>query len=686
MIRTIFLIAITLLTTLKTYAEPPKPFGAVPTERQMVWHEMQYHAFIHFGPNTFTDIEWGHGNEDPQVFNPTELDCRQWVRVIKEAGMKGVVITAKHHDGFCLWPSDYSTHTVRESAWKDGKGDILQELSEACKEYGIKFGIYVSPWDRNHPAYGTDDYNDVYVNTLTEVLTNYGDVYYSFFDGANGEGPNGKKQTYDWPRIHETVRTLQPMAVMFSDGGPDVRWPGTESGYGDETNWSTIREGAFYPGIGGVNDQLLRGHEDGDTWLPTEFDTSIRPGWFYHADQDDRVKSVNKLIDTWYHSVGMNGNLLLNLPPDQRGLIHENDIKALQGLKQYLDVAFSNDLAKNAKAQAMHIREESSEYAPANAIDGDYDTYWTTNDDVKASSLLIDFGEETEINVVRLQEYVPLGQRVEEFSIQVMTDDGFENVAEGKTIGYNRLVKFEPVKTNAVSIMIKAKACPVIANVEVYKVPEMLGTPEISRNREGLVSINSDSPDPDYFYTLDGSEPTTQSMKYKEPFSLTNPATVKVKAFVDDHSKSSETVMAEFDIPPAKWSMEVPARNRRINWVIDGNPNTAWQSNPEQTEFPYDVIVNLGETVNLKGFTYLPSQRGNHESNIYKYSVSTSSDGESWNTVLENQEFSNIGNNPVLQKVMFENSVDAQYLKLTCLSTVSSTNQLNIAEIGVISK
>ena len=304
------LLIIILMISCTPKSDPP-PYGAVPTERQMIWHNMKYHGFIHFGPNTFTDIEWGHGDESPDIFNPIELNCRQWVKVIKDAGMEGAVITAKHHDGFCLWPSEYSTHTVRESQWRDGKGDVLKELSEACKEFGIKFGIYVSPWDRNHPTYFTDVYNTVFKKMLEEVLTNYGEVYYVFFDGAFSVGPDGKRQEYDWEGFNAVVRRCQPEAVIFSDGGPDVRWIGNERGYAAATNWCTVKKGVFYPGIGGVNDQLLTGHEDGELWLPSEVNTSIRPGWFYHKEEDGKVKSLSRLIDNWYHSVGMNGNFLI---------------------------------------------------------------------------------------------------------------------------------------------------------------------------------------------------------------------------------------------------------------------------------------------------------------------------------------------------------------------------------------
>ncbi|MFC2157290.1 alpha-L-fucosidase [Acidobacteriota bacterium] len=450
----------------------PLPFGAVPSDRQLIWHDMKYHAFIHFGPNTFTDIEWGYGDESPDVFNPTDLDCRQWARVIKDAGMEGILITAKHHDGFCLWPSLYSTHTVRESRWQEGKGDVLKELSEACREFNLKFGIYLSPWDRNHPTYFTESYNEVFKKMLEEVLTQYGEVYYVFFDGAFSVGPDGKRQEYDWEGFIEVVRRNQPDAVIFSDSGPDVRWIGNERGYAAETNWCTVRKNAFYPGIGGVNDQLQTGHEDGELWLPAEVNTSIRPGWFYHQTEDDKVKPLSRLIDNWFHSVGMNGNFLLNLPPDTRGHIHENDIQRLKELRDYLDKSFALNLADKAKIKATNTR--AGRYSARKTIDSDPDTYWATDKNILDASIEIDFGELIELNTVFIQEYIPLGQRAKSFSVDAFINGKFMEVTTGTTIGNRRIVKFDSVTTRKLKINLTARASLLISNIEVYHVNEYL--------------------------------------------------------------------------------------------------------------------------------------------------------------------------------------------------------------------
>jgi alpha-L-fucosidase len=313
---------------------------------------MRYYAFIHFGPNTFTNREWGEGREDPKVFRPTALDCRQWCRTIKAAGMTGVILTAKHHDGFCLWPSNLSTHTVREAGFSR---DILRELADACREYELKLGIYLSPWDRNHPSYGTEQYNDVFVGMLREVLTNYGDIFEVWFDGANGEGPNGKRQTYDWPRFIQTVRNLQPNAVIFSDAGPDIRWVGNEQGIAAETHWYGLNRDRYVPGTP-FHQELAEGHRFGTHYVPAECDVSIRPGWFYHPEQDDQVKSAATLFDLYEKSVGRGANLLLNLPVDRRGLIPERDAAVLHDTARMIQSTYGAKPA--SRGDRLVLRED----------------------------------------------------------------------------------------------------------------------------------------------------------------------------------------------------------------------------------------------------------------------------------------------------------------------------------------
>ena len=465
--------AILSLTSCST-PEPPSPYGAIPTKDQIEWQKLEYYMFIHFGPNTFTDVEWGDGKEDPKVFHPARLDCRQWAATAKAAGMKAIIITAKHHDGFCLFPSKYSTHTVRESAWKDGKGDVLKELSEACKEYGLKFGVYLSPWDRNHPTYGAPEYNQVFANTLDEVLSNYGEIFEMWFDGANGEGPNGKKQEYDWELFHKTVHRHQPQAIIsiIHSKVNGCRWIGNEKGVAGETNWSTIHHGD------GSADPLNEGEQNGKDWVPGEVDVSIRPGWFYSASTNDRVKSLTKLLDIYYTSVGRNSNLLLNVPPDNRGLIHPNDSTRLLELRRTLDETFAVNLAQNAKVTASHTRGQSSKYSVKNLVDESFDTCWATDDDQLSATIEINFGKAQTFNRLMLREYIPLGQRVKSFSVEYWNGATWQPVGgddRKTTIGYKRILRFPTITAQKLRINIKESlACPVLNGIGVYKAPEIL--------------------------------------------------------------------------------------------------------------------------------------------------------------------------------------------------------------------
>ncbi len=454
----------------------------VPSPRQLAWQHLEFYAFTHFTVNTFTDKEWGYGDESPKVFNPSDLDCGQWARVIKAAGMKGIIVTAKHHDGFCLWPSKYTEHSVKNSPWKDGKGDVLKDLSEACKAEGLKFGVYLSPWDRNSALYGTPEYITYYRNQLKEILSNYGPVFEVWFDGANGGtgyyGGAREKRTidrktyYDWPDTRKIVRELQPNAVMFSDAGPDVRWVGNERGIAGETNWSMINKDEFAPGVA-KTDVLNHGLENGRDWVPAECDVSIRPGWFYHKSQDNKVKSVNQLVDIYMKSIGRNGSFLLNVPPDRTGRINEHDVQRLKEFRKALDEIFARNLAAGKRVSADSWRGKSDTYAPANLTDGKEDTYWCTDDDVKQGVLTIDLDKRQEVNLVLLQEYIPLGQRVKKFRVEVLADGNWQEVASGTTIGYKRILHFTPVRTDKIRITIEdARACPLINNVEIYKAPE----------------------------------------------------------------------------------------------------------------------------------------------------------------------------------------------------------------------
>lgn len=458
---------------------PPDPLLPVPSEAQLRWHEMELNAFIHFTTNTFTDREWGLGNESPAVFNPTEMDADQWVTVLKDAGFKGVILTCKHHDGFCLWPSEYSEHTVENSPYKNGQGDVVREVADACRRHGLKFGVYLSPWDRNHPGYGRPEYITYYRDQLKELFTRYGDIFEMWFDGANGGdgyygGSNEVRRIdgatyYDWPGTLEMVRSMQPEVIFFSDAGPGVRWCGNEQGIGGETNWNTITPDTLFAGKPGIGELLNQGSEKGTHWIPAEVNTSIRPGWFYHQSEDSLVKSPEKLFDIYLTSVGRGSTLLLNVPPDRRGLIHEQDVASLRGWRALLDSVFRTNHAQNAPVTASSYRGHSPAYDGSKVTDGNKDTYWTVDDDQKTGTLEIDMGEAKTVRYVVLQEPIALGQRVKQFSVDAWKDDSWMPVASGTTVGYKRILQVDPIETSRLRITIEdARACPLISNVEIY--------------------------------------------------------------------------------------------------------------------------------------------------------------------------------------------------------------------------
>ncbi len=457
----------------------PAPVFPVPTERQLAWHEMEQYAFIHFTTNTFTGKEWGFGDESEEVFNPSAIDVNQWVKVIKAAGLKAIVLTCKHHDGFCLWPSKYTEHSVKNSKWKGGNGNVVKEVADACHKNGLKFGVYLSPWDRNRTDYGSPSYVEYYRNQLKELFTAYGPVFEMWFDGANGGdgyygGAREKRKInaasyYDWPATQNMVRKMEPNIIFFSDAGPDIRWCGNEGGHAGETNWSTISTDSIYAGKSGIENLLNSGQEEGKNYVPAEVDVSIRPGWFYHSEEDTKVKTPEKLFEIYLASVGRGSNLILNIPPDRRGILHENDVKALLGWRKLINEAFKTNLASNAKVQADSYRGNSKQFAAINVTDGNKESYWTTNDNVTTGNLIIDLGSVKQIKYVTLQEYIKLGQRVKNFTISVWKNNRWEEVSKGSTIGYKRIVRLEPTKCEKVRVQITAsKASPLISNIEIY--------------------------------------------------------------------------------------------------------------------------------------------------------------------------------------------------------------------------
>ena len=461
-----------------------KAANVVPSQRQYDWQKQELTAFLHFGVNTYTNREWGDGTEDPSIFNPSRLDAEQWVKTLKDAGFKCAILTCKHHDGFCLWPSAYTEHSVKHSPWKEGKGDVVRMVSDACHKYGISFGVYLSPWDRNSKLYGTEEYNEYFVNQLRELLTNYGEVNEVWFDGACGEGPNGKKQTYDFVKWYKVIRDLQPKAVI-AVMGPDVRWVGTETGRGRATEWSVVPNDNLDQQAIADNSQKemitvpqgdMTGQDLGSrakiqkakalVWYPAEIDVSIRPGWFYHESEDSKVKTANELMDIYFTSVGMNGVLLLNIPPNTDGLLSDADVKNLSEFKKlHLETFGTNLLA------AASVKANTKGVNPKALLDNDYDT--STEADVTGRAFECTFKTKKAIttNVLSIQEDIRKGQRVEEFIFEYKNAQGkWQKATEGTTIGYKRLIKFDTITSKEFRLkIVSARKKSYISEFGLYK-------------------------------------------------------------------------------------------------------------------------------------------------------------------------------------------------------------------------
>ena len=478
-LKTIFPLSIILLLNAckTTKIAIPSPVFPIPSANQLAWHELETYAFIHFTTNTFTGKEWGFGDESPSLVDPNEMNVDQWVKTIKDAGLKAVILTCKHHDGFVLWPSKFTYHSIASSPYKNGKGDIVKEVSEACKKYNLKFGIYLSPWDRNRADYGSASYLEYYRSQLKELFAAYGPIFEMWFDGANGGdgyyGGNIEKRKidgksyYNWPKTISMVRDLEPKILFFSDAGPDIRWVGNEKGLAGRTNWNSINKDTLFAGKASIEELLNSGNEYGKDWVPAEVDVSIRPGWFYHKEEDNKVKSAEKLFEIYLTSVGRGSNLLLNIPPDRRGLIHENDVKSLLDWRKMLEDKFKKNLALDAKVDVSSNFNKNLK--SQNIIDGNTKTFWASSIKDKNATIELDLKKVQTINFIEIQEFIALGQRVQSFTIEVWKDENWMEIASETTIGYKRILKINPLNTQKIRIKIKeTKAEVVISEVKVW--------------------------------------------------------------------------------------------------------------------------------------------------------------------------------------------------------------------------
>ncbi|QHS56900.1 alpha-L-fucosidase [Mucilaginibacter sp. 14171R-50] len=484
-----YLTLLLLLFSSLTFAQQaPKPYGPLPTLGQLNWQETGMYCIIHWGVDTYTDKEWGYGDESPGLINPSNFSAMQIVGAAKAGGFKGIVVVAKHHDGFCLWPTKTTEHNISKSPYKNGKGDILREYREACDKLGMKMGVYCSPWDRNSALYGKPEYvTQIYREQLKELYSNYGPLFISWHDGANGgDGYYGgareerkidRSVYYGWDETWGITRKMQPNAVIFGDVGPDVRWVGNERGQAGETSWATYTphapDAGKKPGNGYVKDyEGTEGHRDGKYWMPAECDVSLRPGWFYHQRQDDSVKTPGALLRLYYQSVGRGAALDLGLSPDRTGQLSANDVASLKAFGDILKRTFAVNLAKGATPTASNTRgRNQAKFGPANLLDADRYTYWSTDDKVHTPQLILDMHQPQTFNVIRLRENIKLGQRIEEAAIDAWQNGRWKEVAKATSIGGNRLIKLDnDVTTSKVRLrVIKSPVCIALSDFGLYK-------------------------------------------------------------------------------------------------------------------------------------------------------------------------------------------------------------------------
>jgi len=612
----------------KARAGAPAPYGAVPSARQWRWHQREQYAFVHFAMNTFTDKEWGYGDEDPKMFNPSDFSADQIVAAAKAGNLKGIILTAKHHDGFCLWPTRLTEHCIRNSPYKDGKGDIVREMSDACKRGGIAFGIYLSPWDRNRADYGTPAYIDYYRKQVVELCTGYGELFEFWFDGANGGDGyyGGARETrqidapkyYNWPSIIALVHQYQPMACTFDPLGADIRWVGNEDGIAGDPCWPTMPD---HPYVQSEGNSGVRG---GALWWPAETNTSIRPGWFYHADEDSKVRSPENLVGYFDTSVARGTNMNLNLPPDRRGRIPDQDVKILKSFGDAIRASFATDLAQGSVASASHVRGKGFE--AARVLDGDRDTYWSAPDGVTTPSLTLDLPPGRSFDLIRIREYLPLGVRVTRFAVDAEVNGQWQQLAEHECISAQRIIRLPaPITAKRVRLrIVDAPVCPAISEVSLFR----------------------------------------------------SVAPVPVPAIVS----SDPTVLATTD-----WTI-VSASAPGAEKLLDNDAKTIWIQPAPTLGKAASVTVDMGQVRDVAGFSLTPSRQVMVDAAPPRgYVAETSVDGKSW-TPAGSGEFSNIAYALSTQRLPFTSVRPVRYLRLSFAEMSKPAANLAIAGIGAFTK
>ncbi|MCF7957227.1 MAG: alpha-L-fucosidase [Phycisphaerae bacterium] len=673
----------------------PEPYGVVPTAHQLTWHEMEYYGLIHYGLNTYTGQEWGYGDVSPDVFKPTDLNTDQWARAARAGGMAGLILVAKHHDGFCLWPSKTTEYTIAATSWKDGKGDVLGDLSRSCKKYGLKLGVYISPWDRNHAEYGRDQYIKDYHEQWREVLTHYGPVFEVWFDGANGgTGYYGgarqrrsiSKDYYQFDKVFKLIKSLQPQAVFFNGSDVDgVRWVGNETGVAGETNWSTFN-------LNETSDQKIRptGIKGGKFWLPAEADTTILypKKWFYR--KNSRPRTLKQFTDLYYTTIGRNASFNLGLSPGPDGRIPERDVQAMLAQKKQLDRELAVNLVRGVTIVASEFRESAPAYSPGQCIDGTTKTYWATSDGINEASLTMDFGKEVAFNRLLLQEYIALGQRVDEFTLEVQQAGKWQKVVGGTTIGYKRILRLNPVTTSKARLTLKTDApCLTLSHIGLYNAPIIMTEPVMHSGREGMVSIHA-SDGAVVFYAVGEKSSAADFNRYSGPFDLGKGGHVSAYALDPVTGWKSDVVSKLFGIAKVNWKITGCSCSHEgdasVERLIDGDDHTMWRTDGKEGRQPPPqwVTIDLGETINISGFTCMPRGDGSFVGLVDRYEFYLSHDGTHWGSPVSQGEFSNIQNNPIEQVIRLSTPQKARFVKFNATHALEANDCVVVCELGIV--